>query len=278
MTQSFRKHCPDLRDPILIGKPLLHLGRREGPGMLRVPAPQILFSNIFPSIHDHYWQALIERVQGRAFDDDDVVEGQRLPRSVTVEPATARADDEGIARLLAPQRESRQLFLQEVNAGIPAQHRLHGCTRFATHRALMPVEVEVGVHARQTLCIRWHRRPHGLQLFLLLLRCGAPVAPPAPSADGVEIDANGEREHLATYFGGIEILREPANHVRVVEDQVSGREMGWHRPILIAADERKAHPNARQHLRDKLWQGGQPHPDQVPLAHLVVRVRVEGQG
>jgi hypothetical protein len=76
MTQSFRKNCPDLRDPILIGKPLLHLGRGEGPGMPRVPAPQVRLGNIFPSIHDHYWQALIERVQARAFDDDDVVEGQ----------------------------------------------------------------------------------------------------------------------------------------------------------------------------------------------------------
>src|SRR5262249_23483067 len=116
------------------------------------------------------------------------------------------------------------------------------------------------------------------QLLFLFPGGSARMTPPAPVADGVEIDADGKREHLATRITAIEILAEPTQHVFVVEDLACTRKMRWYRPILIAGEQRETRPNARQDFLEKLGQGSRPPPDQMPVAHAVVPARVESQG
>ncbi len=72
-------------------------------------------------------------------------------------------------------------------------------------------------------------------------------------------------------------MAEPAGDPLVREQGLRAIEAGRDGPILVASDERKARPNARQCFVDELRQRDQAHPDQIAVLHRLERARIEAQ-
>jgi len=72
--------------------------------------------------------------------------------------------------------------------------------RFATEGIFALVEMEVGVRAHEAIGVRGHDRTQRVELGLLLLRGRLPVSPSAPTADGMEVDPDGNGDGLCRWY------------------------------------------------------------------------------
>lgn len=120
-TNPLAQNKSHARDPIAVGKPLLHLRAVEACVMRIVPLSESSRRDFIPLVDDYDGKPVVQCIEWRAPDDGDIAEGERFPGAMTVQPAAVRTDDKGVARLIPPESAARHLARLKINVGIRAK-------------------------------------------------------------------------------------------------------------------------------------------------------------